>query len=79
MADLDQPLRLHPLTYLEEGDEVTVGRADINSFGLFPPDGADLLRRLEAGSTPNEAAQWYGLAGRRRSCRRGTAPGPSTA
>jgi hypothetical protein len=59
MADLDQPLRLHPLTYLEEGDEATVGRADINSFGLFPPDGAALLRRLEAGSTPNEAAQWY--------------------
>ena len=59
MADLDQPLRLHPLTYLEEGDEVTVGRADINSFGLFPPDGAALLRRLEAGSPPNEAARWY--------------------
>ena len=50
MADLDQPLRLHPLTYLDEGDEVTVGRADINSFGLFPADGAALLRRLEEGS-----------------------------
>src|SRR5215472_13434001 len=59
MADLDQPLRLHPLTYLEEGDEVTVGRADINSFGLFPPDGAALLRQLEAGRPPNEAARWY--------------------
>jgi hypothetical protein len=59
MADLDQPLRLHPLTYLEEGDEVTVGRADINSFGLFPPDGAALLRQLEAGHPPNEAARWY--------------------
>ena len=59
MADLDQPLRLHPLTYLEEGDEVTVGRADISSFGLFPPDGAALLRQLEAGSPPNEAARWY--------------------
>jgi hypothetical protein len=59
MADLDQPLRLHPLTYLEEEDEVTVGRADINSFGLFPPDGAALLRQLEAGQPPNEAARWY--------------------
>jgi hypothetical protein len=59
MADLYQPLRLHPLTYLEEGDEVTVGRADINSFGLFPPDGAALLRQLEAGQPPNEAARWY--------------------
>jgi hypothetical protein len=57
--DLDRKLRLHPLVYLEEGDEVTVGRADINSYGLFPVDGAALLRQLEAGSTPNEAARWY--------------------
>jgi hypothetical protein len=57
--DLDKPLRLHPLTYLEEGEEVTVGRADTDSYGLFPPDGAELVRRLEEGSSPNEAAQWY--------------------
>jgi hypothetical protein len=60
LTDLDRPLRLHPLTYLEEGEEVTAGRADTNSFGLFPPDGAALLRRLEAGDPPNEAARWYG-------------------
>ncbi len=59
MLDLDKPLRLHPLTYLEEGEEVTVGRADTDSYGLFPPDGAELVRHLEAGSSPNEAAQWY--------------------
>jgi len=58
-VDLDRPLRLHPLTYLEEGDEVTVGRADIDSYGLFPADGAALLRRLEAGDSPNTAARWY--------------------
>ena len=52
-------MRLHPLTFLEEGDEVTVGRADIDSYGLFPPDGAALVRRLEAGSLAGEAAQWY--------------------
>jgi hypothetical protein len=57
--DLDRPLRLHPLTYLDEGDEVTAGRADTSSFALFPADGAELLRRLEAGTTPNEAARWY--------------------
>jgi hypothetical protein len=57
--DLDTPLRLHPLTFLEEGEEVTVGRADIDSYGLFPPDGAALVRRLEMGSTPAEAADWY--------------------
>lgn len=59
LVELDRPLRLHPLTYLEEGDEVTVGRADISSFGLFPADGAALLRHLEAGHPPNEAARWY--------------------
>jgi len=57
--DLDKPLRLHPLTYLEEGEEVTVGRADIDSYGLFPPDGAELVRHLESGSSPNDAARWY--------------------
>jgi hypothetical protein len=56
---LDEPLRLHPLTYLEEGEDVTVGRADIDSYGVFPRDGADLVRRLEEGSSPNEAARWY--------------------
>lgn len=57
--DLNAPLRLYPITYLEEGDEVTVGRADIDSYGLFPPDGAALLKYLEAGHTPNEGARWY--------------------
>ena len=57
--DLDQPLRLHPLTFLDEGDEVTVGRADINSYGMFPADGAALIRQLVAGSSPNDAARWY--------------------
>lgn len=56
---LDEPLRFHPLTFLDEGDEVTVGRADIDSYALFPPDGAALVRQLEAGSPPNQAAQWY--------------------
>jgi hypothetical protein len=59
LQDLDRPLRLHPLTYLEEGDEVTAGRADTSSFGLFPADGAALLRYLEAGNSPNQAARWY--------------------
>ena len=76
MADLDQPLRLHPLTYLEEEDEVTVGRADINSFGLFPPDGAALLRQLEAGHPPNEAARWYSASvGMSQGCGGSISPG----
>ena len=59
LIDLDTPLRLYPLTYLEEGEEVTVGRADIDSYGLFPVDGAALLRYLEQGHSPNEGARWY--------------------
>ena len=58
--DLDKSLRLYPLTFLEEGDEVTVGRPDIDSYGLFPVDAAALLRRLEAGDSPNQAARWFG-------------------
>jgi hypothetical protein len=57
--DLDRPLRLHPLTFLDEGEEVTVGRADINSYGMFPVDGAALIRQLVAGNSPNDAARWY--------------------
>ena len=57
--DLDQPLTLHPITYLDEGDEVTLGRANSDNFGVFPADGAALLRRLEAGLTPREAQSWY--------------------
>ena len=57
--NLDEPVRLHPLTYLAEGDDVTVGRADIDSYGVFPSDGAELVRRLDEGCSPNEAARWY--------------------
>ncbi|MFF4342237.1 hypothetical protein ACFY00_20185 [Kitasatospora sp. NPDC001540] len=53
------PLRFHRLTYLDQGDEVVVGRTDIDSYGAFPPDGAALLRRLEAGTDPRRAADWY--------------------
>lgn len=53
------PLRLHPLTYLEDGDGVVVGRVDIDSYAVFPPDGAALVRRLAEGMTPDAAAGWY--------------------
>ena len=58
-VDLDRPLRLHPLVFLPDGDEVTIGRSDIDSYGIFPPDGAELVRRLLAGATPRRAADWY--------------------
>ncbi|MBB5868372.1 hypothetical protein F4553_001751 [Allocatelliglobosispora scoriae] len=57
--DLDRPVALHPLTYLVEGDEVTVGCQATDSYGVLPADGAALVRRLAAGLSPNEAARWY--------------------
>ena len=38
---------------------MTVGRPDVDSYGVFPPDGAELVRRLEQGATPRQAAAWY--------------------
>ena len=52
-------LSLHPLSYLEDGDEVVIGRRDIDSFAYFPPDGAALVRQLGDGRSPAQAAAWY--------------------
>ncbi|MFN8074520.1 MAG: hypothetical protein U0Q15_03745 [Kineosporiaceae bacterium] len=52
-------VRFHPLTFLDEGEEVVVGRTDIDSYAVLPPDGADLLRRLTGGEAPELAAAWY--------------------
>lgn len=49
----------HPLTFLDEGDEVTVGRLDTDSYCVLPADGADLLRQLTQGMAPEAAAAWY--------------------
>jgi hypothetical protein len=52
-------LALYPLTYLEEGDEVTVGCVEADSYAVLPADGAALLRQLSAGSSLGQAAGWY--------------------
>lgn len=52
-------LRLQPLTYVPEGDEVMVGRPDTGSYGVFPPAGAELLRRLHDGTTLGAGARWW--------------------
>jgi hypothetical protein len=53
------PVRFHPLSFLEDRGEVVIGRTDTGSFGVFPPDGAALVRELAAGRTPQGAAAWY--------------------
>ncbi|MFJ9522342.1 hypothetical protein ACIRPK_29310 [Kitasatospora sp. NPDC101801] len=57
--DLDRPVALHPLVYLEEGDEVTVGRVETDSYAVLPADGAELVRLLADGLTPRAAARAY--------------------
>lgn len=57
--DPDLPLAVFPLTYLEDGDEVTVGRTDTNTFAVLPADGAALLRRLAEGLSPRQGQAWY--------------------
>jgi hypothetical protein len=59
VLDLDRPVALHTLTFLDEGEDVTVGRRDTDSYCVLPADGAALLRELERGGTPRDAAQWY--------------------
>ncbi|MDT0268675.1 hypothetical protein RM844_20525 [Streptomyces sp. DSM 44915] len=58
-VDPHSPLPLHPLVYLADGDEVTVGRPDTDSYAILPPDGAELVRWLAAGQPPAEAADRY--------------------
>lgn len=55
----DAPVRFHPLRFLPEGGDVVVGRVDIDSYVILPPDGAALLGELIAGSPPAAAADWY--------------------
>ncbi|WP_051385737.1 hypothetical protein [Actinokineospora inagensis] len=58
--DLDCPVALHPLAFLDEGDgQVTVGRAGTGPYGVFPADAAALLARLADGVPLGEAAAWY--------------------
>ena len=46
---LDMPaLQFHRLSFVPDGDEVVVGRRDIDSYGVVPPDGAALVRELDS-------------------------------
>ncbi|HEX5402188.1 MAG TPA: hypothetical protein VFX16_07800 [Pseudonocardiaceae bacterium] len=57
--DPDLPVTVYPLTYLDDADEVTVGRTDTNTFVVLPADGATLLRKLADGMPPRQGKQWY--------------------
>ncbi|HEY2578648.1 MAG TPA: hypothetical protein VGI74_20285 [Streptosporangiaceae bacterium] len=52
-------VRLHSLTMVAEDDAVMVGRPDIGSYALFPEEGAQALRMLDAGLAVSGVADWY--------------------
>src|SRR5579883_2522575 len=56
---MDKTVQLYPLTFVPDKPDVVVGRVDIDSFAVFPEDGAELLKRLQEGLSPDEAARWY--------------------
>lgn len=51
-------IRLHHLTFVDEGDEVLVGRPDTEAYAVLPSDGAQLLKQLGDHTVP-EAVAWY--------------------
>jgi hypothetical protein len=52
-------VRLHRLTMVAEDGGVMVGRPETGSYALFPSEGAELLRRLEAGAPIADGVRWY--------------------
>ena len=58
-ARADGTIRLHRLTMVTENDGVMIGRTDISSYALFPAEGAQALRLLDAGTPIADVAAWY--------------------
>jgi hypothetical protein len=56
---MSQQLALHPLSFVEQGEDIVVGRVDTGSYAVLPSDGAELLRKLSDGMALEEAADWY--------------------
>jgi hypothetical protein len=58
-APTSATIRLHRLTMVTEDDGVMVGRPDVGSYALFPEEGAEALRLLDAGTPVSGVAAWY--------------------
>jgi putative peptide zinc metalloprotease protein len=52
-------VQFYPLLKRREGDEVMVGRSEINSFIFLPPEGIALIEFLEQGMTLEETQTAY--------------------
>ncbi|MBR7838939.1 hypothetical protein KDL01_37070 [Actinospica durhamensis] len=58
-ATEDTYIRLHRLSFVDEGDEVLIGRLETESYAVFPADAAAVVRKLDEGASAREAAAWY--------------------
>ncbi|MHC5257988.1 hypothetical protein ACYSUO_08890 [Streptomyces sp. UC4497] len=56
---MNDTVRLHRLTMVAEDDGVMVGRPDIDSYAVFPEEGAQALRMFADGASVGEVADWY--------------------
>lgn len=52
-------IALYPLTFIDEGSQVVIGRPEVDSFAVFPADAAAVLRRFQAGDDLAAVAAWY--------------------
>jgi hypothetical protein len=55
----DTYIRLHRLSFVDEGDEVVIGRLEIESYAVFPADAAAVVRKLDEGASAQQTAAWY--------------------
>lgn len=53
------PVALYPLTFVDEGSQVIIGRPEIDSFAVFPSDAAAVVRHFQAGHDLADVAAWY--------------------
>jgi len=52
-------VKFYPLTFVPDALDVIVGRIATDSYASFPEDGAELLKKMQAGFSPQAASEWY--------------------
>lgn len=55
----DTRLRIHRLTMVPDVNGIMVGRPDIASYAVFPPEGAQALRMLDSGVSLEAVGDWW--------------------
>ena len=54
-----EPFLMYPLSVVKEGDQVIIGRPDIDSFGVFSAEAAAVVARLARGESLATVGAWY--------------------